>query len=81
MSTQTQQKPTIGRIVHYYDNANGLGMVYPAIISGVLYNNPEMEGECTLSLTVFTNTGIKFLSGINYSETNGIGCWGWPPRV
>lgn len=73
----TDQKPSVGRIVHYYPiNLDGpaLGDPLPAIIGRV--------GPTTVGVNVFgPEGGSQFIPYVAFSETPAQGRWSWPPRV
>lgn len=72
------QKPSIGRIVHYqrYGSPGGEheSKPSPAIITDVL------EDGATVDIMVFNPNGLYF-NRTPYSETPKPGHWSWPPRV
>ena len=74
-----QQKPSIGRVVHYqkYGTPGGehLPEPSPAIVTKVL---DETTGQC--QLFVMNPNGVYF-NTTEFSETPKPGCWSWPPRV
>lgn len=71
------QKPSIGRIVHYqsYGTPGGEYLSEPraAIITDVL--DDEMVGLCILN-----PSGLFFTEAV-YSEPPKPGHWNWPPKV
>lgn len=74
-----EQKPSIGRIVHFNDGPEGTEMSPPpraAIITGVM--GTDKQHVC---LTVFPPNGGPFPRySVPYSETPKTGYWSWPPR-
>lgn len=71
------QKPSIGRIVHYFVNrAVKDGQPYPAIITHVF-------SETCVNLFVFSDATYPFDGQLRSSVVrgDGPGCWDWPPRV
>lgn len=62
-------KPTVGRIVHYYDLHDG---PFPAIITAVW-------SEHVVSLAVFTENGILFCKETNDAPEDVLPRWSWPP--
>lgn len=72
------QKPSIGRIVHYTNLGDSEGKYPPetqaAVITGV---NPD--GTCCLK--ILYRTGVFDRDRVEYSETPARGKWNWPPRV
>lgn len=84
------QKPSVGRIVHYqaYGTPGGEYKSVPraAIITEV--GSPDhalefdREGQQTVvGLCILNPTGIFFNPAVRYSEEPKPGCWNWPPRV
>lgn len=72
-----EQKPTVGRIVHY--QAYGTpGGEYPSVPRAAIVTEVGEGGE--VGLCVLNPTGQFFNRGVKYSETPKPGCWNWPPR-
>ena len=73
-----EQKPSVGRIVHYqkYGTAGGehKSEPSPAVITKIL---DEESGRC--QLFVMNPNGLYF-NTTPYSETPKPGHWSWPPR-
>ncbi len=66
-----EQKPSIGRIVHYTEGGKPL----PALIT-------EVDTDEVVSLNVFYPVGSDLKLGqIRFSKEAQEGCWSWPPRV
>ena len=74
-----EQKPTIGRVVHYHLIDDGT--IVPAIIvdvhSNVAVDLFVMNPHQTVGGAI-PNTGY-FERFVTTGETNG--CWSWPPRT
>lgn len=71
------QKPSVGRIVHYTPDSDEPGP-WAAIITRVSIDVARLD----VNLGVFSPNG--FLSprdGVEFSEKPSPGCWSWPPRV
>lgn len=72
-----EQKPSVGRIVHYqaYGTPGGEFKSLPraAIIAGV-----HDADEC--DVVVFNPQGL-FFNRVKFSAEPAPGCWSWPPRV
>ena len=72
-----EQKPSIGRIVHYQRHGSPDGThkaePSPAIITQVFEN-----GDC--QLFVMNPNGL-YHNRSAYSAEPKPGCWSWPPRV
>ncbi len=91
----TDQKPSIGRIVHYTNLGDKDGKYPPeiqaALITGV-YSDIATGGEeeanklgavadsPLVDLTVFYRTGYFQCKKILFSEEPKRGHWNWPPR-
>lgn len=84
----SEQKPTVGRIVHYqaYGTPGGEFPSVPraAVITEVHYE-PPTEGEepkvSMVGLCVLNPTGQFFNRDVRYSAEPKPGYWSWPPRV
>ena len=69
---KTLPKPSLGRVVHYYDTD---GTTKAAMITYV-------HSESLVNLAVFGPNGETFgRTSIAYSDTPGSGGWFWPPRL
>lgn len=62
-------KPSIGRIVHYRDEA---GKTFAAVVVAVIDN--------VLNLAVWNEFGKQF-TALNVKQGDKPGQWNWPPRV
>lgn len=74
-----EQKPSIGRMVHYRGPGTANGQfeptTYPAVITAV-----HPENRC--DLFVMTKVGMMNLQNISHSESpEEASRWSWPPRV
>lgn len=70
------QKPTVGRIVHYWEESDG---PYAAIVTHV-----HSGTETVLSLQVFTTGDIRSKALIQKGDSDtmkGGSYWEWPPRA
>lgn len=66
-----EQKPSIGRIVHYASKA---GPQAALVV--------DTFDDGSVSLTVFWNIGgSKFFEGVKFDATEAPGTWRWPPRT
>jgi len=83
-STTMEQKPSIGRIVHYQSHGSPDGQhksePRAAVITAVVKDDGEGDG-LLVSLCVLNPTGMYFDPQVPFSETPKPGCWRWPPRV
>lgn len=76
--TTMQQKPTVGRTVHY--QAYGTpGGEYPSVPRAAIVTQ-VLDGD-KVGLAIMNPTGMFFNPEIPYSETPKPGFWSWPPRV
>lgn len=73
-----EQKPSIGRIVHYTNLGDKDGRYPPeqqaAIITG-------LNADGTVALHILYKTGQFDMAAVPQSETYERGHWSWPPRV
>ena len=78
-----QQKPSIGRIVHYrsHGSPNGVHKSEPraAIVTAVRNQLPD-EQMPRVDLCIMNPTGLFFGQDVEYHPSEP-GCWYWPPRV
>lgn len=74
------QKPTVGRIVHYQSFGTPGGEYLPAPRAAVI---TQVEGDeaDTVGLCILNPTGMFFNPSVCYSVEPKSGCWNWPPRV
>ena len=78
----SEQKPSVGRIVHYqsYGTPGGEFKSKPraAVVSAV-------NDDGTLDLCVLNPEGLFFNRGVSMGGPDGSaptpGCWNWPPKV
>lgn len=70
-----EQKPTVGRIVHYYSTEADIkdGEPIAALIVSTF-------GEGIVALTLFLPNGLAWEEA-PFSEAPRPGHWSWPPRV
>lgn len=84
-----EQKPTIGRIVHYTNLGDKDGRFPPeqqaAIITGVYPEHPIGTsghiGPMHVDLHIFYKTGQFDMKAVPFSKEYDRGHWSWPPRV
>lgn len=78
------QKPSVGRIVHYQSYGTPGGEYLPepraAIITEVTAWDSE-TGQARASVCVVNPTGLFFKEDLPFAETPTPGHWNWPPRV
>lgn len=72
-----KQKPSVGRIVHYYDPNEDEPCA--AIITYIYPDYPP--DQMYVALRVFTKKSDYAMHPVTYSETPKSGFWSWPPRV
>ena len=71
-----EQKPTVGRIVHY--QAFGTpGGEFKSVPRAAVVTDVHDENEVTVC--VLNPSGI-FFNKVKYSAEPTPGCWNWPPR-
>ncbi len=75
----SEQKPSIGRIVHYRGPGTANGQfkptTYPAVIT-------QIHNDTDVNLFVMTNVGMMNLQSILLAEEpDQPSRWSWPPRV
>ena len=73
-SETTTQKPSVGRVVHYYDGKEG-GLPHAAII--------KLVEDQFVSLIQW-DPYMAYQShekNVEFSKTHRGRCWTWPPRV
>lgn len=81
-----EQKPSLGRIVHYqsHGSPNGQHSSQPraAIITST-YEGTPFEVEQRVDLCVLNPTGMYFdkATPFDAAEIPAPGTWHWPPRV
>lgn len=88
---ETEQKPTVGRIVHYVlPDGRSAGHTRPAIVVRVWGGTDGGHDMPLIQLQVFTdgrNDGDEYASGIawktsvHYDADGAPGTWRWPPRA
>ena len=68
-----EQKPSIGRIVHYYDSPHGDCLA--AIITAV-------HTDEIVSLTAFMQGGATVgFTSVMQDKIGTLSSWSWPPRI
>lgn len=71
---EMEQKPSVGRIVHYQAYNEKGECAYAAIVTRV--NEDE-----TIDLATFGSNSLYFQPKVKYSAEPKPGCWNWPPKV
>lgn len=78
-----EQKPSIGRIVHYQARGSADG-VFPPVPRAAIVTEVGEDPE-VIGLTVINPTGVYFYplaaGGCHYDADGAPGTWCWPPRV
>lgn len=83
----SEQKPTVGRIVHY--QAYGTpGGEFPSVPRAAVITEVGRDGDPKtfdetgeVGLFVANPTGLFLNRRVKYSAEPKPGCWSWPPRV
>jgi hypothetical protein len=74
------QKPSVGRIVHY--QAFGTpGGEYKSLPRAAVVTQVNNEDGTSVGLCILNPTGQFFNQTVEYSAEPKPGCWNWPPRV
>ncbi len=73
------QKPSVGRIVHYQSYGTPGGEYKPAPRAAIVTD--VTEGSLTVGLCVLNPTGMFFNRDVPFSAEPKPGHWNWPPRV
>lgn len=80
----SEQKPSVGRIVHYqsHGSPNGQHKSEPraAIITAVREDVSGKDPQGCVDLCVLNPTGMYFDRATPHSPEPKPGCWSWPPR-
>ena len=76
-------KPTVGRIVHYYDRWHGAEDRVRGPIAAIITAVDEIHGDIVVSLTLFDEdaTIVETRTHVKQSEEPTSFHWQWPPRV
>lgn len=75
-----EQKPTVGRIVHY--GAYGTpGGEFPSNVARAAVITEVVENSLNVGLCVLNPSGQFFNREVPYSPDLKPGHWSWPPRV
>lgn len=72
-----EQKPSVGRIVHYYSYGTPRGGFKSAPRAAIVV---EVHSDTEVTVCVLNPSGI-FFNKVAYSAEPKAGCWSWPPRV
>lgn len=71
-----EQKPTVGRIVHFHTRGSADGVYPPTNFAGII---TEVASDTQVSIAVFGKAGLRFEQDVHFGEEPGQ--WSWPPRV
>jgi YD repeat-containing protein len=71
----TEQKPSVGRMVHYVLGGVETPAAHRAAVVG------ELHDDGTLELAVLLPLGWQVLPRVTYDEEGRPGTWHWPERV
>lgn len=80
----SDQKPSIGCIVHYqsYGTPGGEYLPQPrAAIVTAIYPDSSDSANFKIDAAVVNPTGLFFTFGLPFAEEPTPGHWNWPPRV
>lgn len=75
------QKPSVGRIVHYYDGLTAKEPPNAAIVCAINDNGTVDLYVLPPHIWKDEHDRAHYEENVPYSETPKIGCWTWPPRV
>ena len=73
-----EQKPSVGRIVHYQSYGTPGGEYKPLPRAAVI---TEVHSDTCVGLCILNPTGMFFTQSVNFSDHPLPGHWNWPPRV
>lgn len=73
-----EQKPSIGRIVHYQSYGTPGGEFLPKPRAAIVADVGDDGSTC--DVVVFNPQGL-FFNKVPFSAEPKPGCWSWPPRV
>lgn len=89
----TEQKPSVGRIVHYVSHGSPVQLdgtqAYPSVCRAAIVTevsgyappeHPDDDMQAVCHLAVLNPTGV-FFHEVDYSPQNVPGTWHWPERV
>lgn len=74
------QKPSVGRIVHYQSFGTP-GGEYKSKPRAAVVTDVHDDGSNAVSLCILNPTGQFFNTRVGYADPPKAGCWNWPPRV
>lgn len=72
------QKPSVGRIVHYQSFGTPGGEYTSKPRAAVI---TEVHSETCVALCILNPTGQFFTTSVVFADPPKPGCWNWPPRV
>lgn len=72
------QKPSVGRIVHYVNLGDRDGKFPPKTQAAVITG---LNDDGSVDLKIFYRSGIFDRQRVAFSKIGERGCWNWPPRV
>jgi hypothetical protein len=73
-----EQKPTVGRIVHYQSFGTPGGEFKPNARAAII---TEVFTDQCVSLCILNPTGMFFTTSVERSDEPAPGRWNWPPRA
>ncbi len=76
------QKPSVGRIVHYHSFGTPGGEYLPAARAAVVTQvHADGDAPGDVGLCILNPAGMFFNERVHYAEAPTPGRWNWPPRV
>jgi hypothetical protein len=75
-----EQKPSIGRIVHYQSFGTP-GGEYPSVPRAAIITETYQDAPHLVGLCVLNPTGQFFNRTVAFDADGRPGTWRWPPRV
>jgi hypothetical protein len=81
MAVMEQQKPSVGRIVHYVAYGTPGGEFRPGVCRAAIIS--QVHDDSNVGVVVLNPTGLFFNVSVPYSEPELVhgGTWHWPERV
>lgn len=78
--SNVDQKPSIGRVVHYQTFGTADGSI-PSEVTAAIITKVHTVHDGMVDLCVLYSNGMSFKQGIPFSLEPLNGAWNWPPRV
>lgn len=85
----SEQKPSVGRIVHYMSHGSADGVFESMCHAAIVTDVPADASDSPVALAVFYTDGILFAQEVTYDARGPVdedgtplgGTWHWPERV